>query len=287
LKIHPSFDYYCPICGSEKISHWGLARDIGQPEVRHNLSKCLTCTHLFINPLPSREFLNVAYKTCNPSVFTSNGFVEARSKGPLSVADEIVLSSVLKSNMQGAFLDVGSANLRLLEMIKHSGWRLTLIEPSQHAKQFEDILGCKVFNCSFEDCVFIDKFDIISVIDVLEHVYSPVDFLKRVKDILSDEGFALFRFPNSYSLRCRISRDKWDMIRPLGHLHFFSPNSFRAACAISGLRIEDLQSHDIYNYRLNGIIGKILNKLGVLRLFEKKFDSFLLGDQLFAKVIHG
>jgi len=283
----PSPDLCCPICGSERLRYWGSARDIGQPEILHNISKCLACTHLFINPLPSHEFLNVAYKTCNPSVFTSDGFIETRSKNPFSVADEIVLSSVLESNMQGAFLDVGSANVQLLQKIKDSGWRLTLIEPSQHAKQFGNILGCKVFNCSFEECMFTDKFDIVSVIDVLEHVYSPVGFLKQLKDILSDEGFALFRFPNSYSLRCRLSHDKWDMIRPLGHLHFFSPHSFRVACDISELRIEDLHSHDLDNYRLRGIAGKVLNKLGIWRLFKDKFDSLLLGDQLFAKVTHG
>lgn len=283
----PLSDLCCPICGSVSLHHWGSARDIGKREMRHNLSKCRTCTHLFINPLPSREFLNEAYKTCNPSVFTSNGFVESRSTGPLSVADDIVLLSVLKSNKQGSFLDVGSANLKLLELIKHNGWRLTLIEPSQHAKQFEDSLGCKVLNCLLEECKLTEKFDIISVIDVLEHVHSPVDFLRQVKNILSNEGFALFRFPNSYSLRCRLSHDNWDMIRPLGHLHFFTPQSFRVACDMSKLRIESLQSHDICNYALSGMTGKVLNKFGVLRLFEKKLDSLLLGDQLFAKVTHG
>lgn len=275
----------CPICKSGKIQYWGSACDIGNANLLHNLSKCQDCTHLFINPLPSREFLNLAYQTCNPSVFTSDGFVGRRSTEPFSVADELVLSHLLTAK-RGNFLDVGSANLRLLETIKNNGWDLSVVEPSQHAKEFEDVLGCKVFKTSLEECAFTHTYDIVSVIDVLEHVHTPVDFLKKLKVILSDEGFALFRFPNSSSLRCKFEHDKWDMIRPLGHLHFFSPRSFRVACNTSGLRIEVLQSHDIYHYIFNNFTGRALRKLGILRLFKSTLDNLLLGDQLFAKVTH-
>lgn len=278
-------DQCCPICGNKKISYWGSASDIGRTDIKHDLSKCKSCTHIFINPLPSADFLREAYKICNPSVFSSNGFVEARSVGPFTVADELVWSHVSEATFKGNFLDIGSANLGLLKAIRDIGWELTLIEPSQHAGQFEEKLGCAVYNCPFEDCTFEKKYEIIAVIDVLEHVHSPVEVLKGIAGILSKGGVALFRFPNSYSIRAKLKHDKWEMLRPLGHLHYFSPRSFKVACEMSKLKVEEIRSHDLYNYYgLHKYIDKILKTRSCGRFIRNRLDKALLGDQLFVTV---
>src|SRR5215469_3275643 len=76
----------CPICGSERIDHWGVAPNVGYPEVEHDLAKCSVCKHIFVDPLPSAEYLANAYKTNDPNV-VSGDYFESRSNGAFSVGD--------------------------------------------------------------------------------------------------------------------------------------------------------------------------------------------------------
>lgn len=280
------FNQLCPICKSKNIRYWGSVSDIGHPEIKHNISKCSDCTHVFINPLPSKEYLKEAYRTSNSSVYSNNGFFESRSSGPFSEGDKWVWKHASESVILGSLIDIGSANLNLLKQIAKLGWQLTLVEPAPHAERMGELLQCNVYRCSFEDCNFQNKFDIISAIDVLEHIHSPIDFLKRTKSILSDDGIALFRFPNSNSLRCMLARENWNMIRPLGHLHYFSPRSFQTACEITNLKIVTLRSHDLACYRSLTVRGKRIRGMRFFAPLLKVLDRALFGDQLLVKVTH-
>jgi SAM-dependent methyltransferase len=276
----------CPICSSDRIHYWGTAPDMGHPETSHRLSKCVVCTHLFINPLPSADFLSHAYKSQDASVFSNNGFFENRSSSPFSGGDHWILKYLSEIHHPADYLDIGSANLKLLLEIKALGWKVTVVEPSPHAEQLQKALNIEAYKILFENCKFLNQYQVISAIDVLEHVHSPIHFLRKVQESLVYDGFALFRFPNSKSLKCRLEREKWGMIRPLGHLHYFSPFSFRHACQVCKLKIDRLVSNDFSHYRSLSIFEIPLRGLRFLAIFERLFDRLLLGDQLLVKVSH-
>jgi len=268
----------CPVCGSKAISYWGCAPDFRRPEIEYDISRCCKCTHLFVNALPSLEYLKDAYT----SVWGDKDFFQTRTMGPFSDGDKWVWKHVSDAIIPGHYLDVGAANLKLLRQIAALGLNLTLVEPGAHAEILGRTLQCNVYKCLFEECAFPNKFDIIAAVDVLEHVRSPINFLVRIKAALSDEGFALLRFPNSRSLRCALERRNWRMIRPLGHLHYFTPRSFRTACKLSGLRILTMLSHDVGYY--NGIRGMNIRGLRFMSPVRKILDRLLLGDQLLVKI---
>jgi SAM-dependent methyltransferase len=286
MNPNSSLNTLCPICSSNRIHFWGIAQDMGHPDIFHRLAKCKVCTHLFINPLPTAEFLSRAYQSQDLSVFSDNGFFEHRSSSPFSGGDYWILKHLAEICYPMDYLDIGSANLKLLLEIKALGWQVTVVEPSPHAEQFQKALNIKVLKLLLENCNFEKKYNVISAIDVLEHVHSPINFLKKVQDILIYDGFALLRFPNCRSLKCRLERDKWDMIRPLGHLHYFSPLSFRYACQACNLKIDRLVSNDFSHYRSLSIYGIPLRGLRFLTIFESLLDRLLLGDQLLAKISH-
>ncbi len=277
-------DSQCPICRSRRIHLWGSAPDIGNPAVSHKIARCHACTHIFVNPLPSSEFLAEAYRTNNPSVLSNDGFFDSRARGPFSEGDRLVLQHVKSFAVPGNLLDIGAANPRLLMTIKESGWRIFIVEPSPNVVQMEIATNARIFRGVFEDCVFHHHFEVISAIDVLEHVSSPVQFLNKIKSVLSIGGEGLLRFPNSYSLKCRFEQDRWNMIRPLGHLHYFSPRSFKAACNICNLRIKALRSHDLDSYGSLAVIGRIFRSLRFLSPLRIILDRLLLGDQLLATI---
>lgn len=287
MKKNCLHDQNCPVCGSAEIFLWGSAVDIGNKKTKHKIVKCKFCTHIFIDNIPPTEFLNEAYKTNNPSVTTGgNEFFETRSSGPLSEVDNWVLSYVSEMKINGSLLDVGSANVKLLQKIKALGWKVTVVEPGAHAGKLRELLQCRIYDCVFEKCDFDDKYEVVSAIDVLEHVSSPIDFLRRLKNILSANGVALFRFPNSNSLQCRLNKERWEMIRPLGHLHFFSPRSFRTACDICELKTMHISSHDLRNYSPIMIRGRRFPLTKILTPVRKILNDGLFGDQLLVKVRH-
>lgn len=285
VTFHP--EQPCPVCGSENIGHWGSAPNIGVTGMKHDIAKCCKCTHLFIHPLPAEEYLRKAYSESDPSVYSDNRFFESRSSGPFSEADIWVWKHVSGSSVSGKFLDIGPANLTLLKRIVRLGWRLTTVEPGAHAEHIRNNLRVEVYRNVFEECSFQNQFDMVAAIDVLEHVNSPVRFLQRVRSCLSDKGIALLRFPNSRSLRCRRDRENWNMIRPLGHLHFFSPHSIRTACNITHLRILSLHSHDLARYQFFIFWGRSIRGIRFLWPIIKLLDMALLGDQLLLKVTNG
>jgi SAM-dependent methyltransferase len=276
----------CPICGSSLLEPWGTAADIGNPEVMHNLVRCLNCTHIFVYPLPSKKFLSEAYKKNDKSVLPDSNFVDVRSSSQFSVGDLWMLDYLEHAGAPGNFLDIGSANAKLLRKIKTLGWNLTVVEPSENAVKLslpEDISICRD---TLENCRFNGVFDVISAIDVLEHVYDPSEFLKKAKSLLSLDGVILLRFPNSNSLRCRLEGDRWAMIRPLGHLHFFSPTSFRRACQNAELKILRMESHDLIDYASLRLMVLPIRGLRYMRPVTRWLNKNLWGDQLLVTLTH-
>ena len=63
--------------------------------------------------------------------------------------------------------------------------------------------------------------------DVLEHVEDPLSLVKSIGDLI-ERGTVYACFPNSESLRARLSKVRWRMVRPLGHLHFFPDGRYRS-----------------------------------------------------------
>jgi len=287
MRVNSRAERVCPICLSEDIRPWGSAPDIGVPGRKHDIVRCGNCTHLFVHPLPTEEYLAKAYGEGDPSVFSNNQFYESRSSAPFNEADQWVWKQVSGLPFKGNFLDIGSANLKLLQRIVGLGWGLTTVEPGSHVEHIRDHVQAEVHRNVFEECNFRNQFDRISAIDVLEHVHSPVHFLQKVESCLSNRGVALLRFPNSGSLRCRIERENWNMIRPLGHLHYFSPRSIREACQRAGLQILSLGSHDLARYHFLSFKGRALRGVRFLWPITRLIDLARLGDQMLLKVKNG
>jgi SAM-dependent methyltransferase len=284
MTANPQSERTCPICRSQHIQLWGSAPDIGVPGRKHEIVRCGQCTHLFVWPLPDEESLVKAYSKGDPSFFSNNRFYESRSNRPFNEADRWVWRQATKSLFKGNFLDIGSANFNLLQQIVELGWRLTIVEPGSHAEHIRDRLQAKVYRNVFEKCDFENRFDFISAIDVLEHVKSPLLFLQKLRSSLSDRGIALLRFPNSGSLRCRMEHENWNMIRPLGHLHYFSPRSTRTACERAHLKIVSLRSYDLARYQFLNFKGKAVRGVRFLWPILRLMDLANLGDQLLLEV---
>ena len=69
------------------------------------------------------------------------------------------------------------------------------------------------------------KFDVIVMHDILEHLEDPLDMMVLCRSISNNGARIYCSFPNKDSLVAKIRKEKWDMIRPFSHLHYFSKKS--------------------------------------------------------------
>jgi 2-polyprenyl-3-methyl-5-hydroxy-6-metoxy-1,4-benzoquinol methylase len=98
-----------------------------------------------------------------------------------------------------------------------------------------------------------EKFDVITLVDVLEHLQHPADLLKRLKPLLLDEGQLLLSVPNiaHASVRLELLKGGFNYeatgILDETHLKFFTAATLQALLAEAGYDMQDLDytSHDL------------------------------------------
>ena len=114
-----------------------------------------------------------------------------------------------------------------------------------------------------------EKFDAILLLDVLEHLYSPFDLLKKVQSILAPSGYIVVSIPNirNYAILKRlILKGRWDYkdsgVLDRSHIRFFTKKSFLDALKQEGLGME------LINYKPNmENYGKALKLIPFLKEF--------------------
>jgi 2-polyprenyl-3-methyl-5-hydroxy-6-metoxy-1,4-benzoquinol methylase len=104
-------------------------------------------------------------------------------------------------------------------------------------------------------------FDVIVLNHVLEHVPSPVEFLREVNQLLSADGIVHIAVPNVDCWEARLSG--WTSFEPY-HLTYFAPATLKATVGLSGLSVVNLTTHDSFSGWFLAVLRTVL---GVNRSF--------------------
>jgi SAM-dependent methyltransferase len=79
-------------------------------------------------------------------------------------------------------------------------------------------------------------FDVVTAIEVLEHVESPIEILSRIRTLLKPGGLFFYTTGNARPYRDRLS--KWRYVVPETHISYYEPESLRQALIRCGFRPE-------------------------------------------------
>lgn len=146
-------------------------------------------------------------------------------------------------------LELGPAEGVMTELLSHTDKELTVVEGSSVfceslRQRFPTI---QVVHALFEDFEPNEKYDVIVLGHVLEHVQNPEETLRRARSWLLPEGRIFAAVPNARSLhrQAAVIMDLLpqedalnDKDRHHGHRIVFNPESFRAAFTRAGLAID-------------------------------------------------
>lgn len=170
-----------------------------------------------------------------------------------SLNKKVSLINSLHKN-KGNLLDIGAGTGDFLVTAKANGWQITGVEPNENAKKLAVSKGV-----SFEndiESIENQKFDVITMWHVLEHVPNVEHQIKELKRLLKPNGTIIIAVPNFKSFDAGYYGEFWAAYDVPRHLWHFSKTS-----------IEKLFGNE--NMKLIKIIPMIFDSFYVSLLSEK------------------
>lgn len=208
--------------------------------------ECLRCNLGLINPADNFQSINRSKIITGLYNFEEYQKIE----GKLRKWFERLTDEAVKYKKSGNVLDIGAGYGLFSTILQRKGNFVTdLLEPEQKIKY--NLKINKFYKSSFENFNSRDKYDIIVMMDVIEHFADPLKNLKKIKNLLNDDGILIIQTPNYRSLMAKICRDwAWWMIED--HKFFFSPKSLGKILNKSGFKMDFLMTYeDQYDFKKN------------------------------------
>lgn len=190
----------CVVCGCQLLTDF-VKWETGTSSL--NYVMCTFCGLVLLSPRPSESELETYYLA---EYRIEQQGTERPTDGKISFEKRRAshLLEIIKSQITAVrvHLDIGCAAGELLMMVQNSfNCKSYGIEPSIAYREYlNQEFDVSVFPDieAFVKCVDCkEKVDFISMIHVLEHIPRPVDYLRRLRDsILNEGGYLLVEVPN-------------------------------------------------------------------------------------------
>ena len=129
------------------------------------------------------------------------------------------------SPTKGTLLDVGAGTGDFLQCSKKGGWQIQGVEPNIKARKLADEKGVHLLDDIDE--VTNQKFDVITLWHVLEHIPNLESYIIKLKGLLKDNGILVIAVPNYKSYDAKYYKEFWAAYDVPRHLWHFSIKSIK------------------------------------------------------------
>lgn len=146
---------------------------------------------------------------------------------PRAVAASLdaVASSMLGLRTHGRWLDIGFGQGALLDAAARAGFACHGTELSEVALRKGRARG---FVTAADTAGFADgSFDVVSLVELVEHVEDPRAFLREARRVLRPGGCLYITTPNAWSLNRWVLKAAWSVFAPPDHITIFTPRGLR------------------------------------------------------------
>lgn len=245
----------CVCCGSDRF--------LPQYQIgRHTLVRCRRCSLIRLAKLPTPQALAALYSSegyfRNPDFLRGDpetlfGYQDAGAETELK---RLTYARLVWPVVQRAFpspagfswLDVGSGLGSLVDFARRGGFDALGLDANPAAVgKARDAYGDHFLPGWIEEVRLDRTFDVISLIDVVEHLLDPAGCLTWVRQHLTAAGIAIVVTMDCRSVMSRLLGARLeDFRRPLEHIHFFGRSNFRLLAERCGLRTVAIRSWGVY-----------------------------------------
>lgn len=173
-----------------------------------------------------------------------------RAHFEMPAAAEFSLQKVVDSfgaaRQTGKILDIGYGEGGFLSIAERNGWQCYGVELSPQSLKFGTERGWTVSADPHNDGRFPDAgFDVVTMIEFIEHVPLPNDFLAMARRWLRPGGTLYLTTPNAKSLNSRWLKTKWSIFSPPEHLTIWSAGGLRLALKRHGFKIKQVRAEGL------------------------------------------
>ena len=236
----------CLLCGSNKtikLFEFKNRRTLGAKKLSYKA--CNNCGIVYLYPMPKKNELSKIYKE-------EEYFRKLAEDKPSKLITRLLQLRVFReydefaeaqTKRMGMLLDVGCGNGEFLQKMQDRGWKVWGFDASKVAVENAEakIGNNKVYHAT--DIVRAKigrKFDLITMWHVLEHIYEPKSFIKKINSLLKPRGLLVFEVPNADSLVMRIFKENYNWLMVPEHIYYYSPESVSKLLEEYGFKVRKI-----------------------------------------------
>jgi SAM-dependent methyltransferase len=272
----------CPVCSR--------ADGVAYLEARgYRVAQCRSCGLWYVNPQPEPEELRQFYASYD------DGEQWRKLEGHFNRA---IRAAILRRKNLGSVLDVGCGSGNFLRCMKEKGFSVFGIEPSGSGSDYaRNEHGLDIYHGMMEDYLAAQagqRFDVITLLNVLEHLTDPAGALVQLRQALVSDGVLAVVVPDArfHDLVGRLRRrlgfaDPYWIEQPKSilsgfklpdHLCSFQPATLAALLNRCGLRVVAIQNAPIVlNADLKRNLGKLLVRWASQTVYYLTFQRVVVG----------
>jgi len=225
----------CPLCGKRQAKELHWMQSFGFPVVYYH---CQACGFVFQDAAASRA--------TQPDFYTENyRKIYQQSAAPtpkdlrqqqLRAEDQIRFLRAQGVQNLARVLDIGASSGLFLQALQNEFQAEGVgVEPGNAYRALAEAQGLRMVT-SLPELIASrpERFDLVSLMHVLEHLPDPVGVLRQVREeLLTPQGWLLLEVPNFYA------HNSYE----LAHLSCFTPHTIVEALSKAGYEIINLRQH--------------------------------------------
>jgi dolichol-phosphate mannosyltransferase len=220
----------CPLCKTGKTK-------VFCEKNGYQIYVCAACRLKFVYPVPdataiySRDYFFGA----------TGGFGYTdydRDKEPMVPAFTEYLRRIeMLLPERGPLLDVGAATGFFLSLATRRGFEPHGVEISSYAAERAREKGIAVITGTIADLPAEERFKVVTMLDVIEHVADPRSEIIRVHKLIAPKGLLVINTPDAGSLYARVMGKRWHLLVPPEHLYYFNRANMRSLLSKTGFDV--------------------------------------------------
>lgn len=229
--VHKSAqDIWCRACLGEKLFNVGSKNGF-------SLQRCAACGTVVVDPYPDDATLQAFY-----SRYSRTDSYLSKKNSKLRRSHKRV-KRMLRSGAPGkTFLDVGCSVGFVTVAAYEQGLEAHGIDIDAEAIKIaqENFQGQGIFEAiSIQELAKRgNRYDMIYLSEVIEHVNDPENFLDSISTLLKPGGLLYLTAPDAGHFRVPANFMQWEMVTPPNHLTYFTRRGLKKILARHGLKAE-------------------------------------------------
>ena len=226
-----------------------------------NIAECIVCKNIITLPVASGKLLEEIY---SKNYHYDVHLLTLDEKKFRSVEMAKFIRKNYQSNKNKHVFEIGCMYGYLLEELKND-FTVSGIEIGKVAVNFCNSHGLDVKESSIENYLstYNEKFDLIILSHVFEHLLSPEIILEKLSDRLNHDGKIIISVPNSNSFFRKMFGRNWGWWQVPVHINHFRESAIRKLAEQKGMKVE------IVRYKGGDSLMILLNFINLFRFRSK------------------